>query len=314
VPDDHNKDEPFEGRTYLLIRTHPQDDGTEPLAGGLPFWTSPDITIVKPDGTRGGEAVAGNTNQVEVAVTNKGGIPAVDAYVDAFVADPSTSFTPATATPIGGTFVTVQGYSVASVSFPWVPGASAAGHRCLLARVSLVVPPDTYLNGAVFDVVGDRHVAQRNIHVVALAGAQKSLSFAFALVNPLGKEAEFTLQAREVKLGRGAEVVRRALGCAVMPAAAAPLKAVQLVVEDHRPPEEEGESLRDRSGAFGVLRRPKVVGRSHRGRVALAADETRTAVVTLTGGGEKAGVNLVEVRQTAVGGAVVGGLWLVAVA
>ena len=313
MPDDHNKDEPFEGRTYLLIRTHPQDDGTEPLAAGLPFWTSPDITIVKPDGTSGGEAVAGATNQVEVAVTNKGGIPAVDAYVDAFVADPSTSFTPATATPIGGTFVTVQGYSVTSVSFPWVPGASAAGHRCLLARVSLVVPPDTYLNGAVFDVVGDRHVAQRNIHVVSLAGAQKSLSFAFALVNPLGKDAEFTLQAREVKLGRGAEVVRRALGCAFMPSAATPLKAVQLVIED-RQPEEQGDDLRDRPGAFGVLRRPKAVGRSHRGRVALAADETRTAVVTLTGGGAKAGVNLVEVRQTAVGGAVVGGLWLVAVA
>lgn len=312
MPDDHNKDETFEGRTYLLIRTHPQDNGTEPLAAGLPFWTSPDITIVKPDGTRGGEAVAGATNQVEVAVTNKGGIPAVDAYVDAFVADPSTSFTPATAAPIGGTFVTVQGYSVASVSFPWVPGAAAAGHRCLLARVSLVVPPDTYLNGAVFDVVGDRHVAQRNIHVVSLAGAQKSLSFAFALVNPLGKEAEFTLQAREVKLARGADVVRKALGCALVPAAAAPLDAVRLVIED-RKPEEEGDTLRDRPGAFGVLRRPKDVGRSQRGRVALAADETRTAVVTLTGGGARAGVNLVEVRQTAVDGAVVGGLWLVAV-
>lgn len=314
MPDDHNKDEPFEGRTFLLIRTHPLDDGSEPLASGLPFWTSPDITIVKPDGTRGGEAVAGSTNQVEVAVTNKGGIPAVDAYVDAFVADPSTSFTPATATPIGGAFVTVQGYSVTSVSFPWIPGASAAGHRCLLARVSLVVPPDTYLNGAVFDVVGDRHVAQRNIHVVSLAGAQKSLSFSFAMVNPLGQDAEFAIRAREVKLGRGADVVRAALGCAFTPAAAAPLEAVQLVIEDARRVEAEAE-VRDRAGALGVLRRPQKVGRSHRGRVPLAADETRTAVVTLTRGDRAdAGVNLVEVRQTTADGVVVGGLWLVAVA
>lgn len=313
MPDDHNKDERFEGRTFLLIRTHPLDDGTEPLAAGLPFWTSPDLTIVKPDGTRGGEAVAGSTNQVEVTVTNKGGIPAVDAYVDAFVADPSTSFTPATATPIGGAFLTVQGYSVTSVSFPWVPAASAAGHRCLLARVSLVVPPDTYLNGAVFDVVGDRHVAQRNIHVVSLVGAQKSMSFSFALVNPLGKDAEFAIQAREVKLGRGAAVVRAALGCAFAPAAAAPLAAVGFAIDDQR--EDAQAEVRDRASALGVLRRPQKVGRSRRGRVALAADETRTAVVTLTrGDGTDAGVNLVEVRQTTADGVVVGGLWLVAVA
>ena len=247
-----------------------------------------------------------------MAVTNKGGIPAIDAYVDAFVADPSTSFTPVTATPIGGTFVSVQGYSGASVSFPWVPGASEAGHRCLLARVSLVVPPDTYLNGAIFDVVGDRHIAQRNIHVVALSGAQKSLSFSFALVNPLGKDAEFALQAREVKLGRGADVVRAALGCAFTPGAAAPLAAVKLAVDDRRE-DAEGE-VRDRASALGVLRRPREAGRSHRGRVPLGADETRTAVITLTRGGADTGVNLVEVRQTTADGAVVGGLWLVAVA
>lgn len=162
--------------------------------------------------------------------------------------------------------------------------------------MSPVAPPDTYLNGAVFDVVGDRHVAPRNIHVVSLAGAQKSLSFAFALVNPLDKEAEFTLQAREVRLGRGAEVVRRALGCAFAPSAATPLEADRLLIAD-RQPEEQGDNPRDRSAAFGVLRRPKDVGRSQRGRVVLAADETRPAVVTLTGGGVKTGVD----------GAVVGG-------
>lgn len=311
MPDDHHKDEPFEGRTFLLIRTHPLDDGTEPLAPGLPFWTSPDITIVKPDGTRGGEAVAGSTNQVEVLVTNKGGMPAVDAYVDAFVADPSTAFTPATATAIGGTFVTVQGYTAASVSFPWVPGAGAAGHRCLLARVSLVVPPDTYVDGTVFDVVGDRHVAQRNIHVVSLAGAQKSLSFAFTLVNPLGVDAEFAIRAREVKLGRGAATVRAALGCTLMPAAAAPLELVRVAVAEQRP-EEDGAEPRDRPGALGVLRRPQAL-RPQRGRVALAAGESRTGVVSLTRGSGPTGVNVVEVRQTTADGVVVGGLWLVAV-
>ncbi len=313
MPDDHNKDRPFEGRTFLLIRTHPLDDGTEPLAAGLPFWTSPDITIVKPDGTRGGEAVGGDTNQVEVVVTNKGGITAVDAYVDAFVADPSTVFTPATATPVGATFATIQGYSAAAVSFPWVPGPGTTGHRCLLARVSLVVPPDTYLNGAVFDVVGDRHVAQRNIHVVSLAGAQKSLSFAFLLANPLDRAADFAVQAREVKLGRGAGVLGRALGCALAPPQAPALKGVGLALDEASGDDNPERDTQAATEPFGVLKGRVPPTRQRAGRLVLAPDETRRAVVTFAGGERTGGANLLEIRQTAGDGTIVGGLWIVVV-
>ena len=196
-PNDHKPDHEFDGVTRLFIRTNPADDGSVPLAAGLQFWTSPDILIVKPGGAVGGEAVAMQPNQVRVTVWNGGGIPAVDAYVDAFVADPSTVITPATARLIGGDYVTVQGYNSHTLDLPWTPEAADAGHRCLIARVSLIAPPDTYTNPAIFDVVGDRHVAQRNIQVVSVA-AGKSAAFRF-LIRPVGRKgaAAVTLMAKE---------------------------------------------------------------------------------------------------------------------
>ena len=174
------KDGEFEGRTYLYIRTNPADTGAEPLAAGLQFWTSPDIWIVKPGGAVGGQAVPNQVNQVQVTVTNAGGIPAIDALVDAFVADPSLVITPTTATLIGSGYLDVPAYSAATASFPWTPTASDAGHRCIVARVSLVLPPDTYLNPLAFEVVQDRHVAQRNIQVLEVAQG-KMLIFPFML-------------------------------------------------------------------------------------------------------------------------------------
>ena len=72
----------FEGRTYLLIRDHILDDGSEPLPASLTACHSPDIVVVKPDGTRGGEAVAERENHVEVTVTNLGGMDANSLVVD----------------------------------------------------------------------------------------------------------------------------------------------------------------------------------------------------------------------------------------
>ena len=172
------KDGEFEGRTYLYIRTNPADTGAEPLAAGLDFWLSPDIWIVKPNGAVGGQAVPNQVNQVQVTVTNAGGIPAIDALVDAFVADPSTAITPATAALVGSGYLDIPAYSTATISFPWTPNPGDTGHRCIVARVSLVAPLDTYLNASVFDVVGDRHVAQRNIQVLEVAQGQ-SITFPF---------------------------------------------------------------------------------------------------------------------------------------
>ena len=231
-PDDHN-DNPFEGRTYLYIRDHPADTGAEPLASGLPFWVSPDITVIKPDGSRGSEAIANVENQVEVYVNNAGGIEAVDAYVDVFHADPSTAFNPMTATPIGGGPLTIPGYNRRALILPWTPPASAAGHRCLLARVALYIPPDTYADGTIFDVVGDRHVSQKNLHVVQVSATSEA-SFSFKIINPLPDGAAFRVNAIELRDPAELAPLQRAIGCSALRVAEKPLVDASLAIGDQR--------------------------------------------------------------------------------
>lgn len=227
------RDGEFEGRTYLYIRTHPADDGSEPLPAAHHHWVSPDITIIQPGGARGGEAVAGVTNHVEVVVTNAGGIEAVDAFVDVFFADPSTGITPATATLIGSGYITIPAYNVQAVSFPWIPSATDAGHRCLVARVALYLPPDMYVDGTIFDVRNDRHGAQRNISVVAMEDAEY-MSFSFAVVNPLTEPMQMRLLAREARDEGELNVIREGLGCGFAQFGETPLPAVKIDMGDER--------------------------------------------------------------------------------
>ena len=307
---DHRDGKDFEGRTYLYIRTHPADMGDEPLPGGLPGWISPDITIIKPDGARGTEAVTGQVNQVEVIVRNLGGITATDAYLEVYVADPSTAFTPTTATPIGSTFITVPGYSAATVALPWTPLASEAGHRCLLARVCLTIPPDCYVNSTIFDVIGDRHVAQRNISVVALAQNMQRLSFGFLITNPFGEAAEFRIQGTELRITqRAMQIVRGALGCGFVQFGQTPLQEIGLTIADT-----------PREGRYwsampvGPLRKAaEDLGRA-RASVKLEPGEARYAVLTVGRNPETrpGDVHVVQIAQIdSRTRQPVGGLWLV---
>ena len=75
----------------------------------------------------------------------------------------------------------------------------------MLARVCLSFPPDCYVNPTVFDVIGDRHVAQRNIHVVQMAQQMELLSFGFRIVNALPRDAAFMVGAAEVIVERNVE-------------------------------------------------------------------------------------------------------------
>ncbi|MGO0658892.1 hypothetical protein [Bacillus mycoides] len=211
--DDCQDENQFDGRTYLYIRTHPEDNGYEPLPDGLPFWVSPDISIITPNGARGTEAIAGQVNYIEVIVTNNGGIIATDAFVEVFYGGPATGFVSTTAQKIGSQFVTVQGYSTSTVRIPWVPLPSQEGHLCLTARVSLLMPPDTFRDANTFDVRGDRHVAQRNIHIIKIKSST-DFSFDFNLVNPfvdLGEE--LILQTRFINANQIKDSVNEALGC-----------------------------------------------------------------------------------------------------
>lgn len=330
----------FDGITYLFIRTHPYDNGSEPLASGLPFWVSPDITIVKPDGTEGSEAIAGEMNQMKVVVTNGGGIDAVDAYVEAFVADPSTAFTPATATPIGSGYLTVSGYSQAAISFPWSPAPADSGHRCLLARVSLTIPPDRFANAAIFDVPGDRHVAQKNISVVDSAvHGMKPFSFSFALVNPAPETSAFQVKAAQIRPAddRQLLMLKQSVGCGFAQFSDKPLRAVRLDLGEELPVRDRSDAIRmdltNHSGRLdrferiegivridrpliGLLDNPIVPGRTGGAKkIRMKAGEVRQAVVTITPnpGARKGDLQVVEITQVNERDQVVGGLWIVVV-
>lgn len=227
------KGEEFEGRTYLYIRTNPLDDGSEPLRADLAMWKSPDINIALPDGTRTLEAVAGVSNNVEVIVNNAGGITATDVYVDAFVNDPSTVITPATVIPIGGGYVTVPGYSSAGITFPWTPTDSDAGHRCLLARASLIIPSDTYADGLIFDRQGDRHVAQRNMQVISMK-KKKKITFGFAIVNPFFKKTPMRFQVKEVRTVKAQKMLKATLRAPFAQFGKGKLKKVKMITGAER--------------------------------------------------------------------------------
>lgn len=202
----------FEGRTYLYIRTHPEDQGVEPRPANMCCVVSPDITIIQPDGTKGNEAIAGKVNHIEVVVTNKGGIDANDAYVEVFFGGPSTGFVATLAQKIGSVYVTIQGYSTSTARIPWVPLESDSGHLCLTARVSLVAPPDTYRDPSLFDIYNDRHLAQRNCHVVDLGG-EKNFSFEFNLINPdRDNNGELMLQVKFINARHMEDTVNGVLG------------------------------------------------------------------------------------------------------
>jgi hypothetical protein len=308
---------PFDGKTYLYIRTHPADDGTEPLPAGLQFWLSPDISVIKRGGSKGDEAVAGQQNTVEVIVTNAGGIDANDAYVEAFWANPSTVMTPATATPIGAGFITIPGYSTAAAQFPWTPSASEAGHRCLFARVSLTIPLDTYLDPNVFDVVGDRHVAQRNISVVAFAAA-KTLSFAFVVLNPGAERAGIRVHAAQVREGGELRHLARAVGCELAHFTGAPLGGVGLVA-GRQPVSFDGDqdrlahaNLVAKARTTGVVSRASAANARPSVGMTLNAGAARQAILQLTRGDARAGeLQAVRITQTGEDGAVQGGLTVV---
>jgi len=310
--DDGDKpDKPFDAVTRLYIRTHPADDGSEPFTASPNFWESPDVLIVQPGGAVGGVAVPLELNHVRVVVTNGGGIPAVDAYVDAFVANPSTGFTPVTAEAIPGDWVTVQAYSTAVVDLPWTPRATDSGHRCIIARVSLVVPFDSYTDPTVFDVVGDRHVAQRNISVLEVP-AGKSMSFRFELASWSEDHARANVRAfertREVELG----ALVKAAGCVGGLPATEPLAGLAVRTLSAREVQGRPSLSAPTRIALGIAERPE----RSLGAPELAArldkeGAPRVGVVTfaVADGEEPGRLHVVDVVETdAASDRVVGGL------
>ena len=192
-PDEYPPLEPGEEiySPYLVIRYASSDPGLRPVPFGTPFWKSPDIWVKSPDPS--GNPVAGGGNWVYANITNMGTMDALGVRVEFWWANPSLAINKTTANLIGTIYVSVPGLSTVPVKCPtlWIPVQVNKGHECLIVQCSLpifdpIVSP--------FDPVSDRHVGQRNVHVISAAAGEK-VEFTLNISNPspITQEAEIFL-------------------------------------------------------------------------------------------------------------------------
>jgi len=165
---------------FLFMRANPGDTGTRPVVG--PFWESPDIYLlagVSPGDAPGVPPQLGQTalanapNTVYAHVWNFGKAAANEVVVEFYWMDPSLGINGGGAHLIGQTITNLgsrySGHSHAVVKCPeaWEAKYENGGHECLVVRAwdvgsdALSVPE--------WDASLNRHVAQRNIHVMSAA-------------------------------------------------------------------------------------------------------------------------------------------------
>lgn len=162
---------------YILIRAFPGDTGARPVNGV--FWESPDVYIlpgVAPSAAPavptqlGQVALAGQDNTVYAHVWNLGRGMAREVAVEFYWCNPTLGFNPTGATLIGSAF-TVLGargsgfcHQVVKCPVTWFPTFVNGGHECLLIRAwDVAADPMTTPE---WDASQNRHLGQRNIHVV----------------------------------------------------------------------------------------------------------------------------------------------------
>ena len=167
---------------YLFFRANPGDTGTRPAVGA--FWESPDVYLlagvhpsvappIPPE--LGQSALAGKPNTVYAHVWNFGRAAAHDVVVEFYWCNPTIGVNPAGAHLIGratthlGNRGSGQAHHVVKCPEPWVPTFVNGGHECLLVRAwdnvgDLLTTPE-------WDASVNRHLGQRNVHVISAAEA-----------------------------------------------------------------------------------------------------------------------------------------------
>jgi hypothetical protein len=163
----------------LVMRANAGDKGARPVVGH--FWESPDILIaagVKPSAAPeipsalGATAKAGQHNTVYAHVWNWGLGPARFVVVEFWWANPTLGINAAGCQPIGFAVTWLapvgQPMSHRIVKCPesWDARYVNGGHECLVVRFYDLCSSDG-LAPPVWDASQNRHVAQRNIHVIA---------------------------------------------------------------------------------------------------------------------------------------------------
>jgi hypothetical protein len=166
-------------RPLLLIRATAGDTAARPITGV--FWESPDIFVVAgvspndapavPVGLSG-VAQANADNTVYARVWNFGAAPAVGALVEFYWFPPTLRFDTGAESLIGSTVVTlgpIGAHQIVKCPNAWRAQFLNGGHECLVVRVSQ--PATDPLGSPEWDASRNRHVGQRNIHVMNAAEA-----------------------------------------------------------------------------------------------------------------------------------------------
>ncbi len=165
---------------FLFFRANAGDTGTRPAVG--PFWESPDVYLLAgvhpkdapPIPAQLGEtALAHQPNTVYAHVWNFGRAAAHDIVAEFYWCDPTLGFNPNRAHLIGratahlGARGSGRAHHVVKCNEPWVPTFVNGGHECLMVRAwdnvgDLLTTPE-------WDAATNRHLAQRNVHVIPAA-------------------------------------------------------------------------------------------------------------------------------------------------
>jgi hypothetical protein len=213
---------------YLLVRSFTGDRGNRPFdQPGQPFqvfWESPDIWIAEgaptatpdlPPDPGSGDVQPGSAYTLYAHVWNLGRAPILgvkvefDVFNPSFLFEPSTALFRAMARVDLGPRTSAQCHRLVKCPTPWIPSGTPGPHQCLVVRVSSV--GDTVGTSHPFDSWADRHVAQRNIHVLPAAssggagGATNIQSLLASLEKTMPKGA--TVQLQQVG-AEGADAVR----------------------------------------------------------------------------------------------------------
>jgi hypothetical protein len=167
---------------YLFIRANAGDAGTRPVSGV--FWESPDILVmpgvdpphappIPPD--LGGVAQAGADNTLYAHVWNLGQAPATDVLVEFYWFNPSLGFSGDQAHLIGVTWTDLAArgntgsHKLVKCPVSWTAQYVNGGHECLVVRASQAATDP--LAAPAWDASRNRHIGQRNIHVMSAAEA-----------------------------------------------------------------------------------------------------------------------------------------------
>jgi hypothetical protein len=167
---------------FLFIRANAGDTAARPLNGV--FWESPDIFVlpgIAPDNAPpvpaklGGVAESGNDNTLYAHVWNLGQAAAHEVLVEFYWFDPTLGFNGSDAHLVGFVYTSLRArgergsHRVVKCPTSWKAQYVNGGHECLVVRISdRAADP---LSTPAWDASQNRHIGQRNIHVMSAAEA-----------------------------------------------------------------------------------------------------------------------------------------------